>query len=418
MVTQKKKSLFPCTPLGVSLVVVLHAGVALTAEQTGIWYGFSVNLQEGLHAFFLLLLVGAYLLAVYRMQHGYTPSMQQAVFVLALSAAPYFLNFLTKSSDVYNYIAYAEISQHASPYLQGPASLGPGNPIWHGVWDQWRPYPSPYGPLWMGIVVLIGKLHAGLVTQFFIFKFFGVAMFASIAALLVRWRPRTLALLVILNPILLIELIGDAHNDGLFVVLILLALIPFGNSLVSGLSFGLSIATKHISIVLSPLFLAAYAREKKYREMLFASGSALVALVLMYALLWVGPKMFEGLLVMGRQFYVNPIFFPQKLLLGIIRTTHPDIQLHVALQFAVVIGTSIAILGIGWLTWLVWRGRLELPVAAFYAFCAVIFFALQWVQPWYLTWPLVLTPFMQPKHAYRAVFALTVGWFIMIYTVY
>lgn len=225
-------------------------------------------------------------------------------------------------------------------------------------------------------------------------------------------------MMVLLNPLFIIELIGDAHNDGLFALLILIAVIPHRQSITQGLSLGLSIATKHISLALAPLFLAVFAQQKAWKQMFVTGITTCVAIVGTYALLWVGPKTFDGLLVVGKHFYATPLFFPQKIIFSILRFINSSLSMNSALQMTTVVGMSFAVITIAWLTWRVWQGRLALPVAAFYALCAMIFLALQWVQPWYIVWPLALVPFLQPKHAYRAAMVLTLVWFVMLYTLY
>ncbi len=409
---------FPLNRTGLVLAVCLHAGIALTAEQTGQWYGFSVDFREALQAGFLFCIVGLYALVLHRLQQGRTVPLRHIILAMVLSAAPYVLNFLTKSSDIFNYIAYAEISQHGSPYLQGAASLGPAHPIYHGVWDQWRPHPSPYGPVWMGIVVLVGKLHTTFVAQMAIFKAIGAFMLLSIATLLVRHRPLPLAAAVLFNPMVIIEFIGDGHNDSVFAFLLLLSVLYAVRPVLSGAAFGLSVATKHVSVFVSPLYVAWYLQQRKYRHALLGLASAGVAVGVMYAALWVGPKMFDGILLVGRQFYATPWFFPQKILFSIFRTLDLHLSIYQLLQLGVTIGTGIAVLCIGWLFWRVWKRHMELSHAVFYGLSAVIFFAMQWVQPWYLTWPLVLIPFLPTKHVYRYAMIITLAWFAMYYTLY
>ncbi len=412
------KEPFPLTIGGLVLSVVLHAGTALTGENTAKYFGITGAFPEIIHALLVFLLICLYFFALIRLRSGYTLRLQHLLLVLVLSSAPYFINFATRSSDIFIYISYAEVSQHSSPYLQGADSLGPGNPIYYGVWKQWRPHPSPYGPVWMAVVILIGKLHASLVTQLLIFKILGAAALAIIASLLVRWRSLPAAAMVLLNPILIIDLVGDGHNDGLFAALILFSVISFRKSILSGISYGLSIATKHVSLFLAPILLAASIQQGKQRKTLFMVASSIIALLCSYGFMWAGPKMFNGLLVIGFQFFGTPIFFPQSIFFSVLRVVFPSLTVYTALQFASYIGLSFTVLCVGWISYRMWQKKIEVPTAVFYALCAVIFLSLQWVQPWYLLWPLVLTPFLGRKTAFRSLLILTLVWFAMFYTSY
>lgn len=412
------KNFFPLTQSGVVLGVFLNTLLAITSENTAPSYGMRGDVLEAVHAVGLGVLLGLYGLAVLRLRHGWLLAPRHLWLSLALFAAPYALNFATQSTDIYNYIAYAEISQDTSPYLQGPASLGLEHPIVHGIWEKWRPFPSPYGPVWTLIGNAVGTLHASLATQLLLYKLFGAIIFGAIVGVLLRWSPKNTGILVALNPIFIIEFVGDAHNDGLFTFAVLLAVVSYARPLFAGASTGLSIVTKHLSLVLSPIFLALYLRARAFRKAGIYAASIISVVGLAYASIWQGRDTFTGVLAVLPDFYAVPLFFPQKIFYALLRDFNAELPLLVGLRSAAVVGLAIYLLIQFWIYWRVFRGRLSLHASTFMSFCALIFFGMQWVQPWYLTWPLVLTAFLQPKYATKAIAALTIIWFASKYTTF
>ncbi len=409
---------FPITPGGLILAVGMHAGFVLSSEYTAPAIGIPLIIEHAVHFFFLMTLLVLYGLALWRISQGRALTIRQILLVLAICTMPYLLNYATQSADLYVYISYAEISQHVSPYLHGPTWLGPQHQILHGIWQAWLPYPAPYGPFWMLLTDAIGRLHVSLVAQLLLFKFIGVGVLAALATSILRWRPLPFATMLLLNPLLLVELVGDAHNDGIFILLLVLALLPATRPILSGIAFGLSIATKHVSLVLAPLFALSYFRLKQLRTLAIVSGTAAVALVVTYATQWVGLRTFDGIRSVSAHFYASPLFFPQKILYGIVRTANSSLSTLRGLQVAALLGLILFLLALAWIAYRLWRGRWDLPTAAFYALSALILFGLQWVQPWYYVWPLVLAVFLPGKQPRRAYAIITFIWFASMYTTF
>lgn len=144
----------------------------------------------------------------------------QAVAALAL---PY------SSNDVFSNLAYGRmVNLGLDPYAAGPAALPAGDPFRALVGSMWTAAPSGYGPLvtWLSAAATrAGSVVAAVIA-------FKLAMLAAaLGTVLVAHRlcqrhlarreaPRAFAFLA-LNPLLAHEISGQAHNDGL--VLLLLA---------------------------------------------------------------------------------------------------------------------------------------------------------------------------------------------------
>ncbi|HWE66401.1 MAG TPA: polyprenol phosphomannose-dependent alpha 1,6 mannosyltransferase MptB [Acidimicrobiales bacterium] len=131
------------------------------------------------------------------------------------------------SRDVYSYAAQGEmVARGLNPYGRGPSSLGHGSFL-ALVDPLWRHAHAPYGPAWERlsgwVVQLSGHdvLHA--IVGFRLVALVGVALIAWGVPVLARsvGRDGTVAVAVaVLNPLVLLVLLGGAHNDALMLGLL------------------------------------------------------------------------------------------------------------------------------------------------------------------------------------------------------
>lgn len=133
-------------------------------------------------------------------------------------AAPMF------SRDVFSYAAQGEmVSHHINPYIYGPFTLGSG-PYVNPVDPLWGNTPAPYGPLFLiidGFFASATFHHAtATVMALRLLELGSVALLAVCIPKLARSvgrDPGEAFSLAILNPLVLITIVGSAHNDGLMV---------------------------------------------------------------------------------------------------------------------------------------------------------------------------------------------------------
>jgi len=131
------------------------------------------------------------------------------------------------STDVFGYVAYArELGAHGlNPYVSEPVSLGRDHLL---QFVYWKHQPSPYGPLFTFLSVPLGLVSS--IAALWLFK--AAAGFASLAIVLLvidaakrrGVEPARAAILVGLNPLLLLYAVSGAHNDLLGALLLALAI--------------------------------------------------------------------------------------------------------------------------------------------------------------------------------------------------
>ncbi len=151
--------------------------------------------------------------------------------ILALWSVPLLVAPPLFSDDIYSYAAQGEmVSRHISPYLYGPGVLGasPFSSLAQGVWIN---TPSPYGPLFSGLDGRIVELtdHRVLLSLVLVrlLAVVGVVLMAVFVPRLARSYgkdPATAFSLGVLNPLVLLFLVGSGHNDALMVGLLVAGL--------------------------------------------------------------------------------------------------------------------------------------------------------------------------------------------------
>jgi hypothetical protein len=155
-----------------------------------------------------------------------------------------------------------------NPLATAPLQL-PADP-WIGLTGEWADMASPYGPIWEGISLLAFRLAGGdLLRHLLALKAIAclshLGSVGLVALSLRRLKPDwalagTLALAW--NPVALLELAGNGHNDGLMVFFLLLAitLAVCGRRWLVIPALTLSIFTKFTPLLALPFFLLYLAR--------------------------------------------------------------------------------------------------------------------------------------------------------------
>jgi hypothetical protein len=151
--------------------------------------------------------------------------------ILALWSAPLLVAPPLFSNDIYSYAAQGEmVGLHISPYLYGPGVLG-ATPFESLAQGYWISTPSPYGPLFTGLegdLVRVADYRVLLsLVLLRLLAVVGVALAAIFLPSLARSAgrdPGSAFALGLLNPLVLLFLIGSGHNDALMIGLLVAGL--------------------------------------------------------------------------------------------------------------------------------------------------------------------------------------------------
>jgi alpha-1,6-mannosyltransferase len=232
--------------LGFAAMVAIAIGASLPSspfklEMPGVWF-FGVPSTDGASqwgVYFTLAAVYGGLLLLMRVWWGMTRlyagrpgvAVKKMMWVFALWSLPMLVIAPLFSRDAYSYAAQGEmVSHHMNPYLYGPFELG--NNAYTAPVDQlWGNAPAPYGPLFLQLDGFFARItfHNELATIVLLrlLSVVGVLLIAACVPRLARLYHRDgaeLFTLMVLNPVTLLHLIGGAHNDALMLGLLVAGL--------------------------------------------------------------------------------------------------------------------------------------------------------------------------------------------------
>lgn len=137
------------------------------------------------------------------------------------------------TQDIYSYLANGSIvAQGLSPYEAGPVELlGTENALARSVPFIWAQSPSPYGPVALGIAAAISQLTSdgivfGVLAHRLISLVGIIAMAWALAKLARRCgiAPETALWLGVLNPVVMLHLLGGIHNEAILLGFLLVGI--------------------------------------------------------------------------------------------------------------------------------------------------------------------------------------------------
>jgi Glycosyltransferase family 87 len=331
-------------------------------------------------------------------------------FVAAFALAPVLL-----SHDVYSYVDYARLGvRHGlDPYVYPPAAA-PGDPAYAKV--TWTEATSAYGPLftlatyplaWLPVGVAVAVLKAAAALS--------VLGIAALVSRLAAWRgadPLRAAAFVALNPLVLVHVVGSAHNDGLTMLLAMLSVAALlsAHEFAAGAALAAAIATKLSAAVIAPFAVIATHRcppvvpypctaTKRNRRMvgrLLVGGLSAALTIGFAAWLVFGWDWLHGFGLAGEnQSRTSHMSVP----ITVARLTGLDpgaIRLAAGLLFAAAVAYLLA--------W-TWRGGDWVRAAAWATLALLL--ATAWLLPWYLIWLLPLAAISRDKPLQLLTLALT-----------
>lgn len=220
------------------LVGVAQSGSPFTSKLPDAWFfglgtGGSGAGQNGTYLGVIILYVGVALMVaswfevVRTLRRNQTTPVRVVMTIIATWSVPVLVMPPLFSRDVYSYAAEGEmVSRGLNPYVQGPSALGP-NPYFRLVDPIWQHAHAPYGPAWErlaeGIVQITRHHVVATIVGFRLVALIGVGLIAWGVPALARsvGRDPAVALgLAVLNPLVLLVLLGGAHNDALMLGLL------------------------------------------------------------------------------------------------------------------------------------------------------------------------------------------------------
>jgi hypothetical protein len=307
------------------------------------------------------------------------------------------------SLDVFSYISYARLgAEHGlNPYEFAPSALPASDEAARQVLD-YRDAVSVYGPLFTLGSYPLGAL--GVPFALWSLKAIAGAAIAVVVALVARLarlrgiEPAAAVAFVGLNPIVLVHLVGGAHNDGLTAAIAIAALAAAlsARPALAGSGFVAAAAVKVSGLLYAPFALLG-TREPGGRARLLAGAAAALLMVGAVSLLVFGTDVSEALSVAGgNQDRISRWSVPATLS----RATGIDVD-----GWRIVLGAGL-VAALAWLLVAVARGLDWVRGAAWASFGVLV--ASAYVVPWYLIWLLPVAAISRDRVLIGATILLTV----------
>ena len=219
------------------------------------------------------------------------------------------------SSDIYYYIGDSWIS---SKYGENPYYTSVTDLQSNGISDEilrntgyWANTTSVYGPIWNSIARILSYLSFGNITlALYIYKFVSLLIHVLNCYLIYKITNRSIKHIILygLNPLVLIELLSNVHNDLYLIMFILLSLyfmLQKKSKFFSIIFLAFSIAIKYSTILIVPfILLYMYKDEKTIKRFLycFLSGISIIGIVvLLYLPYYRDFTIFTNMLVQGER---------------------------------------------------------------------------------------------------------------------
>jgi Glycosyltransferase family 87 len=324
------------------------------------------------------------------------------------------------SHDVFSYIAYARlgVANHLNPYTHAPLDI-PNDPgFTHaGSIDA----ESAYGPVFTLLTYPLAPL--GVPAAFWILKVVTAA--ASLGIVLLVWRTAELldrdpllpAMIVGLNPHVLVHVVGGAHNEALMMLVATAGVLAW----VSGRRAAgpaLTVAgagVKATSLLFAPFLALAQSGRPSPEAIRAVARAALacataLAVIALIGLIGFGSHALDAVNVLSNnQGRTSRWSFPYKtaqLLGAVLPGDRLDYRDAVRTAYAVVFA-GVAL----WLVLRTWRG--DHPIRAAGWATLAILVASAWLVPWYLLWLLPFAALARDRWLLAATVALS-AWTLVI----
>lgn len=321
------------------------------------------------------------------------------------------------SDDLYLYNLYGRtIAVYGANPVLLPPSAFPADP--HLPWVHWSELPSAYGPLWLMLSAALSALGAASLTgTVVIYRLAGLALHLMTAWMLwqlLRERRPAAALPGVIfyawNPLVLLEVVANAHNDVLVALFALLLVGAASRQRWSRAAVygACAVMVKPFAIVLLPAaarhLWCQHEGRARYRRLAAAAAVGTVTILAVSAPLWSGVALLRN--AMGNpaaSMYTNSLW---ELLseatarwfgLYTVDVQHPYLDILRGIGFAA--GTA----------WILTRPatRRDVPQVAIRLWLVFCLTAC-WVWPWYVVPVLALAPLAGAAYLPTAT-ALTVG---------
>jgi len=313
------------------------------------------------------------------------------------------------SHDIFAYIfrSHIFVDLHHNPFLVPPASF-PAESLYPFL--DFPMEPMPHGPVWV-LIAALPTLVAGVAwpASLIAFKLVAWVGYATTVALVYTLLRRIApgaatagTLLFAWNPLILFELVGNGHNDGLMAALALGAFVALvgRRTLLAAVLMAMAVLLKFAVLLLAPIVAIWLWRRhtspfERWRQLVVWIGVPGALAVALYAPFWGGAR---TLTFLHRGQYLTGSV--ASILVDVLRNV-----MGISASRTVVSGVALILFTVVYArVW--WRVRPDVQGLFYAAHDSILWYLLiacLWLQPWYLAW---LAPFTSLTRGSRRVWLL------------
>ncbi|MDT5328100.1 MAG: alpha,6-mannosyltransferase [Mycobacterium sp.] len=347
--------------------------------------------------------------------------------------APLLLSVPVFSRDTYSYLAQGALLRDGlDPYIVGP--IDNPNSLLDNVSPIWTTTTAPYGPAF----ILVAKFVTMVVGNDVVAGTMLLRLCMLPGLVMLIWAAPRVARhigangaaalwICVLNPLVIIHLMGGVHNEMLMVGLMMAAIaLTFANHPAWGVSLiAIAIAVKATAGIALPFMVWVWMRQLRQRRKLgpmpaFATATAasVVIFCLVFAVLsWLAGVGLGWLTALaGSVKIINWLTLPTAAanLINVIGGLLLPVSFYAVLDATRIIGIAIIATSLPFLWWRFRHDDREALTGIALAMLVVVLFVPA-ALPWYYTWPLAVLSALAQSRAAIAVIAGFSTWIMVIF---
>ncbi|MDA2990222.1 MAG: alpha-(1-_6)-mannopyranosyltransferase A [Actinomycetota bacterium] len=343
--------------------------------------------------------------------------------------APLLLSVPLFSRDTYSYLAQGALLRDGfDPYVVGP--IENPNSLLDNVSPIWTTTTAPYGPAFILVAKFVTRIVGDdVVAGTMLLR---LCMLPGLA-LLIWAAPRVarhvgangaVALWIcVLNPLVIVHLMGGVHNEMLMVGLMMAGIaLTFARRHIAGAALiAVAVAVKATAILALPFMVWVWMRHltgNRFRAFVIASAASLATFVAVFAILsglaGVGLGWLTALA--GSVRIINWLTIPTALanLASTIGGSFTAVNFYAVLEVTRLVGIAIILVSLPLLWWRFRHDDREALQGIVWAMVVVVLFVPA-ALPWYYTWPLAVVSALAQSRAAIALIAGFSTWIMVIF---
>jgi alpha-1,6-mannosyltransferase len=342
---------------------------------------------------------------------------------------PLLLSVPLFSRDTYSYLAQGALLRDGfDPYVVGP--IENPNVLLDNVSSVWTTTTAPYGPAFILIAkfvtLMVGDNTVAGTILLRLCMLPGLALLIWAAPRVARHVGANGAValwICVLNPLVIIHLMGGVHNEMLMVGLMMagIAFTFAGRHIAGCVLIAVAVAVKATAILALPFMVWVWVRHlggNRVRAFLLASATAVVTFVAVFGVLSALAGVGLGWLtaLQGSVRIINWLTVPTALtnLIDAVGGIFLPVDFYAVLDVARLIGIGIILVALPLLWWRFRHTDREALQGIAWAMLVVVLFVPA-ALPWYYTWPLAVVSALAQSRAAVALIAGFSTWIMLIF---